>query len=82
MTKTPILLLGGAVVVVAIVATRKSDSAVSSVQPAAAPPRPQTRSLQSMTQTQKTKLENWARSKGVPVDKAYDIAKSLFQAEF
>lgn len=83
MSKAPILLLGGAAVIVAIVATQKSSTAsTSNVKAAAAPPKPQGKSLQSLTSTQKSKLESWAKSKGVPVQKAYDLAQSLFTTEF
>lgn len=81
MSKGPILLLGAAAVAgIAIAVSRKS----AAQDAAAAPPPPTAKgtSAADLTAAQKTKLENWAKSKGVPVDKAYALAKDLFSTKF
>lgn len=76
MSKGPIILLGAAAVVgVAIAATRKSEAASST--PAAAAPSKGT-TAKDLTTAQKAKLDKWAKEKGVPLDKAYDLAKSVY----
>lgn len=79
MAKGPILLLlgGAAVVGVVIASTHKSEAAPSGgTTPAATPSKGTT--AKDLTTAQKTKLEKWAKDKGVPLDKAYDLAKSVY----
>lgn len=77
MSKGPIILLGAAAVVgVAIAATRKSEAAPAATTSAATAPKGTT--AKDLTTAQKTKLETWAKEKGVPLDKAYDLAKSVY----
>jgi hypothetical protein len=77
--KGPLLLLGAAAVVgFAVAAQAKNKESEISVTPTL----PSGKSIADMTAVQKTKLETWAKSKGVPVTQAYDLAKSLFQTKF
>jgi hypothetical protein len=74
MTKGPIILLGAAAIVgIAVVASRKTASST---------PVPKGTSAKDLTVQQKTKLENWAKKKGVPVEQAYSLAKQIFATKF
>jgi len=81
MSKGPIILLGAAAIVgVAIAATRTTSAATTTATtPAAAP---KGTSAKDLTTAQKTKLETWAKSKGVPIDQAYELAKSVYGMKF
>ena len=77
MSKGPILLLGAAAVTgVALVMHSKAQAS------AAAPAAPKGTSAKDLTASQKSKLETWAKGKGIPVDQAYDIAKSIYGMKF
>jgi len=81
MSKGPIILLGAAAIVgVAIAATRKSEAAATTT--ATTPAAPKGTSAKDLTTAQKTKLETWAKSKGVPIDQAYELAKSVYGMKF
>lgn len=74
--KGPILLLGAAAVVgFAVVAQAKAKESTDTTTPVL----PTGKSVADMTATQKVKLETWAKSKGLPVSQAYELAKSLYQ---
>jgi hypothetical protein len=74
MAKGPIILLGAAAVVgVAVLASHKSVTVVAA---------PKGTSAKDLTLQQKTKLENWAKQKGVPVAQAYSLAKQIFATKF
>jgi hypothetical protein len=80
MSKGPILLLGAAAVAgIAIAVHSQSATQTSSAAPATAP---KGTSAKDLTTAQKKKLETWAKSKGVPVDKAYELAQSLYGMKF
>lgn len=77
MSKGPILVLGAAAVVgLAIAASRKSEAAPAAATPAATAPKGTT--AKDLTTAQKAKLDKWAKDKGIPLDKAYDLAKSVY----
>lgn len=78
MSKGPILVLGAAAVVGIAIAAKRQSAASSD----AVPPVPEGKSLQDMTTTQKKKLEDWAKKKGLPVQQAYDLAKQVFSTKF
>ncbi len=82
MSKGPILVLGAAAIVgIAIAATRKSEAATSTATTPAATA-PKGTSAKDLTTAQKSKLETWAKSKGVPIDQAYELAKSVYGMKF
>jgi len=73
MSKAPIILIGGAAVVgIAVLASKKASSTTAS--PAVTPGK----TAKSMTDAQKDKLAKWAKEKGVPVEQAWDLAKSVY----
>jgi hypothetical protein len=74
MAKGPIILLGAAAIVgIAVVASRKTEVSMSV---------PKGTSAKDLTLQQKTKLENWAKQKGLPVSQAYSLAKQVFATKF
>lgn len=79
MSKGPLLLLGAAAVAGIAIAVH-SKSAEQSTTPSPAPSKGT--SAKDLTTAQKNKLEAWAKSKGVPVDKAYALAQDLFSTKF
>lgn len=81
MGKGPILLLGAAAVAgIALAMSRKSTEDTTTATPA--PTVPKGTSAQDLTKKQMSKLETWAKSKGVPIDKAYALAQDLFTTKF
>lgn len=78
MSKGPILLLGAAAVAGIAIAMHSKAQEQSSAAPAA----PKGTSAKDLTAAQKSKLETWAKGKGIPVDKAYDLARSLYGMKF
>lgn len=72
MSKAPIILIGGAAIVGIAVAASRNTSAAT-----AAPATPG-KTAKDMTDAQKDKLAKWAKEKGIPVEKAWDLAKSVY----
>lgn len=79
MGKGPILLLGAAAIAGIAIAVNRPSAATSTTTPATAP---KGTSAKDLTASQKSKLEAWAKGKGIPVDQAYDIAKSIYGMKF
>lgn len=72
MSKAPIILIGGAAIVgLAVLANKKTDGTT------AAPATPG-KTAKDMTDAQKDKVAKWAKEKGIPVEKAWDLAKSVY----
>lgn len=82
MGKGPILLLGAAAVAGIAIAVHAKSQEASTSSAAAPSTASKGTSAQDLTTAQKKKLEDWAKSKGVPVDKAYALAKDLFATKF
>lgn len=70
------LTLGGVGLALALQARRGSQT---TTEP---PPPVPGKSIKDMTTAQKSKLEEWAKKKGVPIDQAYDLAKQVYQMKF
>jgi len=74
MSKLPIVLIGGAAIVgIAVAASKKGGETATT--PATVP---QGKTAKDMTDAQKAKLAKWAKDKGIPVEKAWDLAKSVY----
>lgn len=72
MSKAPIILIGGAAIVgVAVLASKKASGTTAAATPTG-------KTAKSMTDAQKDKLAKWAKEKGIPVEKAWDLAKSVY----
>lgn len=72
-SKAPIILIGGAAIVgVAVLASKKANGTTAT--PAATPGK----TAKDMTDAQRAKLSKWAKEKGVPLEKAWDLAQSVY----
>jgi hypothetical protein len=72
MSKAPIILIGGAAVIGLAVAASRNASGTT-----AAPATPG-KTAKDMTDAQKDKVAKWAKEKGIPLEQAWDLAKSVY----
>lgn len=74
MSKAPIILIGGAAIVGVAVLASKASGGTTAKATTATPGK----TAKDMTDAQRAKLSKWAKEKGVPLEKAWDLAQSVY----